>query len=88
MDNGNFAIQPNNRFILHDPSFTVKDELVIHRKYNTTLWTAERNGRWVTPDTDIMNYDHTDLEKGESNKERSDEYNKIDSERLKNEGSI
>jgi hypothetical protein len=86
MDNGNFAIQPNNRFILHDPSFTVKDELVIHRKYNTTLWTAERNGRWVTPDTDIMNYDHTDLEKGESNKERSDAYNKLDSESLKNEG--
>ena len=67
-------------------SFTVKDELVIHRKYNTTLWTAERNGRWVTPDTDIMNYDHTDLEKGESNKERSDAYNKLDSESLKNEG--
>jgi hypothetical protein len=35
-----------------------------------------------------MNYDHTDLEKGESNKERSDEYNKLDSERLKNEGSV
>jgi len=44
------------------------------------LWTAERNKRWVTPDTDIMNYDHTDLGSGESNKLRSDEYNKLDNE--------
>jgi hypothetical protein len=87
MDNGNFAIQPNNRFIIHDPSFTVKEEIVINRKYNTTLWTAERNGRWVTPDTDVFNYDHTDLEKGESNKERSEEYDKLD-EKYKNESSI
>jgi hypothetical protein len=56
MDNGNFAIQPNN----------------------TTLWTAERNGRWVTPDTDVFNYDHTDLESGESNKDRSEEYDRLD----------
>ena len=34
--------------------------------------------RWVTPDTDIMDYDHTDLGAGESNQERSDNYNKID----------
>jgi hypothetical protein len=78
MDNGNFAIQPNNRLIMHDPSFTVKQDIVIHRKYNTTLWTAERNGRWVTPDTDVFNYDHTDLEAGESNKDRSEEYDRLD----------
>jgi len=80
MDNGNFAIQPNNRFLLHDPSFTVKEDLVIHRKYNTTLWTAERSNKWVTPDTDIMDYDHTNLEAGESNEERSDMYNRLDNE--------
>jgi len=78
MDNGNFAIQPNNRLVMHDPSFTIKKDLVIHRKYNETLWTAERNMRWVTPDTDIMDYDHTDLDKGESNQERSKMYNEID----------
>lgn len=78
MDNGNFAIQPNNRFRVHDPSFTVKEDLVVHRKYNTTLWTAERNSRWVTPDTDVMNYDHTDLANGESNAARSEEYNRQD----------
>ena len=80
MDNGNFAIQPNNRLIIEDPSFVVKEDLVINRKYNTTLWTAERTGKWVTPDTDIMNYDHTNLEAGESNKIRSDIYNKMDNE--------
>jgi hypothetical protein len=80
MDNGNFAIQPNNRFLMEDPSFVVKEELVINRRYNNTLWTAERTGKWVTPDTDIMNYDHTNLEMGESNKERSKMYNDLDSE--------
>jgi hypothetical protein len=87
MDNGNFAIQPNNRLIMHDPSFTVKEDIVINRKYNTTLWTAERNGRWVTPDTDVFNYDHTDLDAGESNKERSEEYDKLD-EKYRNENNI
>jgi len=78
MDNGNFAIQPNNRMRMHDPSFTIKQDVVIHRKYNETLWTAERNLRWVTPDTDIMEYDHTDLKSGESNQIRSDMYNRMD----------
>ena len=63
---------------MHDPSFTVKQDLVIQRKYNSTLWTAERNMRWVTPDTDIMNYDHTDLASGESNTDRSELYNNLD----------
>lgn len=75
MDNGNFAIQPNNRFLLHDPAFTTKQQLVVDRMYNNTLWTAERNHRWVTPDTENMNYDHTDLDAGESNEERSKHYN-------------
>jgi hypothetical protein len=75
MDNGNFAIQPNNRFLLHDPAFTTKQRIVVDRMYNNTLWTAERNHRWVTPDTENMNYDHTDLDAGESNEERSKHYN-------------
>jgi len=74
MDNGNFAIQPNNRLRLHDPSFTVKEDVVIHRMYNNTIWTAERNPRWLTPDTEIMQYDHTDLDSGESNLRRSAVY--------------
>jgi hypothetical protein len=75
IDDGNFAIQPNNRFRVHDPAFSTKSDIVIDRMYNNTLWTAERNHRWVTPDTDNMNYDHTDLEAGESNEERSKHYN-------------
>ena len=84
MDNGNFAIQPNNRLLLHDPSFTTKSEVVINRMYNNTMWTAERNPRWVTPDTDNMQYDHTDLEAGESNEQRSKEYDeKINADKSK-----
>lgn len=91
MDNGNFAIQPNNRLRIFDPSFTVKDELVIHRKYNTHLWTAERTGKWVTPDTDILEYDHTNCADGESNEKASAFYNKLDAQKmqeLKNENKI
>lgn len=82
LDNGNFAIQPNNRLRLFDPSFTVKEELVIHRKYNTHLWTAERTGKWVTPDTDILEYDQTNVESGESNQRASDFYNQLDKQKM------
>jgi hypothetical protein len=89
MDNGNFAIQPNNRLTVHDPSFCTKpDQLVIHRKYCTTQWSAERNWRWVTPDTDIMEYDHTDLERGESNEARSEIYNASDSPLVADEDKV
>jgi hypothetical protein len=89
MDNGNFAIQPNNRLTVHDPSFCTKpDQLVIHRKYSSTQWSAERNWRWVTPDTDIMEYDHTDLAAGESNESRSEMYNASDAPLVPDEDKV
>ena len=58
MDNGNFAIQPNNRILVSDPSFAVKfGKPVIERKLNSHLWTTEQNPKWITEDTDKYNYD-------------------------------
>jgi hypothetical protein len=57
MDNGNFAIQPNNRLIVFDSTFYTEKELLINRKYNTREWSSETNPKWVTPNSDEMNFD-------------------------------
>jgi hypothetical protein len=56
MDNGNYGIQPNNRILVCDPSFTVKKNLVIERKINSRIWTTEQSPKWVTEDTDNYYY--------------------------------
>lgn len=57
LDNGNFAIQPNNRVRLFEPSFVTKPgESVIDRKINTHLWTAEDQSKWVLSDDDRFDY--------------------------------
>jgi len=58
LDNGNFAIQPNNRILLNDPSFSVKrGKMLIQRKLNTHNWTVENNWKWVTEDSDNYHYE-------------------------------
>ena len=58
LDNGNYAIQPNNRIRLHDPSFTVKSgQSVIQRKINSHTWTVENTPKWMTSDDDRYDYD-------------------------------
>jgi len=57
LENGNFALQPNNRVLLFDPSFTTKyGKLVTKRKVNTTLWTSEGCTPYVTSDDDDYRY--------------------------------
>ena len=58
LDNGNYAIQPNNRIRVHDPSFTVKSgQSVIQRKINSHTWTVENTPKWMTSDDDRYDYD-------------------------------
>ena len=58
LDNGNFAIQPNNRILVHDPSFAVKHgQMVIERKLNSKVWSSEQSPKWITEDTDKYHYD-------------------------------
>jgi hypothetical protein len=55
-DDGNFAIQPNNRTLLFEPSFTTKDKLVIDRLINTYKWDVEDAAKWIAEDTDNFYY--------------------------------
>jgi len=55
-DDGNFAIQPNNRVRLFDPSFTTKSGTLIERKINTRQWDVEDALKWRTSDDDRYEY--------------------------------
>ena len=55
-DDGNYAIQPNNRVRLFDPSFTTKTGTLIQRFINTRLWDVEDAHKWVTSDDDRYEY--------------------------------
>ena len=56
LDDGNFAIQPNNRIKIHDPSFCTKPNAQIPRKIHTTLWTVESNWKWILEDNENYEY--------------------------------
>ena len=55
LNNGNYAIQPNNRILWHVGNFTTKDEWPDY-KTQTSEWSVE-NKDWSTDDTDRMFYD-------------------------------
>jgi len=56
-DDGNFAIQPNNRIHVYDPSFTTKpDANLIQRLVNENKWDVENAAKWITSDDDLYNY--------------------------------
>lgn len=55
LDDGNFAMQPNNRIRLFDPNFTC-DSTYIPRKIANTLYTAEGVGKWHTENSDEYFY--------------------------------
>jgi hypothetical protein len=61
-DDGNFAIQPNNRVRLYEPSFVTKKSLVIDRLINTNAWDVEGYNKWITEDSNAYNYDIIDTE--------------------------
>ena len=55
LNNGNYAIQPNNRMLWHLGNFTTKNEWPDY-KTQTSEWSVE-NKDWTTDDTDRMFYD-------------------------------
>ena len=58
LDDGNYAIQPNNRVRLFEPSFVTKwDKIVIDRKLGTEYWSVEDKDRWILSDDDRYEYD-------------------------------
>jgi hypothetical protein len=58
LDDGNFAIQPNNRVRAFEPSFVTKPgQNIIERKLGTHMWSVENTAKWVLSDDDRYNYD-------------------------------
>lgn len=71
LDDGNFAIQPNNRVILKDPSFTTKlNKPVIERIINQHMWAVEDADKWVTEDSE--NYFYSVLSSQNNQHEKND----------------
>lgn len=56
LDNGNYAIQPNNRIKVFDPSFAVKKEWVLERLLNVDTYTVENTPKFITEDSDNYYY--------------------------------
>jgi len=67
MDNGNFAIQPNNRCRFFDSNMGVNFSKppLINRLVNTHTWSVEDEPKWTTDETEIgqYDYDYKDTEK-------------------------
>jgi hypothetical protein len=62
LDDGNYAIQPNNRVKLFEPSFVTKwGKTVIDRRLGTTYWSVENQPRWVFSDDDRYEYEIKEL---------------------------
>ena len=58
LDNGNFAIQPNNRIRAFEPSFVTKPgQNVIERRLGTQMWSVENTAKWVFSDDDRYDYE-------------------------------
>jgi hypothetical protein len=61
-DDGNFAVQPNNRVRIKEPSFVTKKDLVIQRLINTNKWDVESYDKWILEDSNAYDYDVIDTE--------------------------
>jgi len=67
LDNGNFALQPNNRCRVFDSNMGVdwSKPPMIDRLVNTHNWSVEDQPRWTTDEKEVgqYNYDYRDTEK-------------------------
>jgi hypothetical protein len=61
LDNGNYAVMPNNRILWSIPSFTTSSSVPDY-KVQTTIWNVENKGL-ITEDTDKFFYDIISEEK-------------------------
>ena len=59
LDNGNYAIQPNNRLRIFDPSMAADpSKPLIHRLVNTRIWSVEDTSKWITDEDQEGSYDY------------------------------
>lgn len=55
-DNGQFAAQPNNRTIIHEPSNNPSELKFPDFKVSTKKWSVESESKWSLGDTDTVMY--------------------------------
>jgi hypothetical protein len=59
LDDGNYAIQPNNRLRIFDPSMAADpSKPLIHRLVNTRIWSVEDTSKWITDENQEGSYDY------------------------------
>ena len=60
LDNGNYAIQPNNRLRFFDSNMGVdlNQPPLINRLVNTRVWSVEGESKWTTTETEVGQYDY------------------------------
>ena len=59
LDDGNYAIQPNNRLRIFDPSMAADpSKPLINRLVNTNIWSVETTSKWITDEHEEGSYDY------------------------------
>jgi hypothetical protein len=63
LEDGNYAIQPNNRLKVYDSNMGIDiNKNMIDRLVNTKIWSVEDTAKWITTEKEKGSYDY-DYEK-------------------------
>ena len=72
LDDGNYAIQPNNRLRVFDASTgsDPNEKPLINRLVNNTRWSVETSSKWITDEHEEGSYDYhfKEIKNGEEKK--------------------
>ena len=59
LDDGNYAIQPNNRLKVFETEFVdTPDKNIVNRLVNTRKWSVESDEKWITTEKEPGSYDY------------------------------
>ncbi len=59
LEDGNYAIQPNNRLKVYDSNMGIDvNKTLINRLVNTKIWSVEDTAKWITTEKEKGSYDY------------------------------
>ena len=59
LEDGNYAIQPNNRLRIYDSNMGINTNItLIERLVNTQIWSVEDTAKWITTEKEQGSYDY------------------------------
>jgi len=68
LDDGNYAIQPNNRVRAFEPGFVTKwGQHIIDRKLGSAYFSVENQPKWILSDDDRFDYEFNEVKNGDKN---------------------